>query len=194
MAATLTSAMKDDLATGNAKLLLAAYASGGLTDSTFTGADEIYTMKDSFKITEGDPTSTMIELDQNGGEKVGQVVVSGETTVEATIPFTAVELFDYFYKKATTSAVTLTTGIVSGSTTYKTGTNYSFANKKVVKVKMFVESNSGNTAIVLHNVDLMVTLIQDNVNTTPLGLKLSGKVFEDGAYGAFARLTGAPTV
>ena len=45
MAATLTSAMKDDLATGNAKLLLAAYASGGLTDSTFTGADEIYTMK-----------------------------------------------------------------------------------------------------------------------------------------------------
>lgn len=194
MAATLTNAMKDDLATGNAKLLLATYASGGLTDSTFTGADEIYTSKDSFKITEGDPTSTMIELDQNGGEKVGQVVVSGETSVEATIPFTAVELFDYFYKKATTSAVTLTTGIVSGATTYKTGTNYSFANKKVVKVKMFVESNSGNTAIVLHNVDLMVTLIQDNVNTTPLGLKLSGKVFEDGANGAFARLTGTPTV
>lgn len=194
MAATLDKNMKKDLATGNAKILLATYATGGLTDSTFTGADEIYTMKDSFKITEGDPTSTMIELDQNGGEKVGQVVVSGETTVEATIPFTAVELFDYFYKKATTSAVTLTTGIVSGSTTYKTGTNYSFANKKVVKVKMFVESNSGNTAIILHNVDLMVTLIQDNVNTTPLGLKLSGKVFEDGAYGAFARLTGAPTV
>lgn len=194
MTATLDKNMKKDLATGNAKILLATYATGGLTDSTFTGADEIYTMKDSFKITEGDPTSTMIELDQNGGEKVGQVVVSGETTVEATIPFTAVELFDYFYKKATTSAVTLTTGIVSGSTTYKTGTNYSFANKKVVKVKMFVESNSGNTAIILHNVDLMVTLIQDNVNTTPLGLKLSGKVFEDGAYGAFARLTGAPTV
>ena len=194
MAATLDNTMKQDLATGNAKILLATYATGGLTDSTFTGADEIYTMKDSFKITEGDPTSTMIELDQNGGEKIGQVVVSGETTVEATIPFTAVELFDYFYKKATTSAVTLTTGIVSGSTTYKTGTNYSFANKKVVKVKMFVESNSGNTAIILHNVDLMVTLIQDNVNTTPLGLKLSGKVFEDGAYGAFARLTGAPTV
>lgn len=194
MAATLTNAMKDDLATGNAKILLATYASGGLTDSTFTGADEIYTMKDSFKITEGDPTSTMIELDQNGGEKIGQVVVSGETTVEATIPFTAVELFDYFYKKSTTSAISLTTGIVSGSTTYKTGTNYSFANKKVVKVKMFVESNSGNTAIVLHNVDLMVTLIQDNVNTTPLGLKLMGKVFEDGNNGAFARMTGTPVV
>ena len=194
MAATLDKNMKDDLATGNAKILLAIYAAGGLTDTTFTGADEIYTTKDSFKITESDPTSTMIELDQNGGEKVGQVVVSGETNIEATIPFTAVELFDYFYKKATTSAISLTTGIVSGSTAYKTGTNYSFADKKVVKVKMFIESNSGNTAIVLHNVDLMVTLIQDTVNTTPLGLKLMGKVFEDGDNGAFARMTGTPVV
>lgn len=194
MAATLSNSMKDDLATGNAKILLANYAAGALSDTTFTGADEIYTQKDTFKVTEGDPTSTMIELDQNGGEKVGQVVVSGETTIEATIPFTAVELFDYFYKKASTSTISLTAGIVSGATTYKTGTNYSFANKKVVKVKMFVESNSGNTALVFHNVDLMVTLIQDNVNTTPLGLKLSGKVFEDGTNGAFARMTGTPTV
>lgn len=194
MAATLSNSMKDDLATGNAKILLANYAAGALSDTTFTGADEIYTQKDTFKVTEGDPTSTMIELDQNGGEKVGQVVVSGETNIEATIPFTAVELFDYFYKKASTSTISLTAGIVSGATTYKTGTNYSFANKKVVKVKMFVESNSGNTALVFHNVDLIVTLIQDNVNTTPLGLKLSGKVFEDGANGAFARMTGTPTV
>ena len=194
MAATLDKNIKDDLATGNAKILLATYAAGALSETTFTDADEIYTTKDSFKITEGDPTSTMIELDQNGGEKVGQVVVSGETTIEATIPFTAVELFDYFYKKATTSAISLTTGIVSGSTAYKTGTNYSFADKKVVKVKMFVESNSGNTAIVLHNVDLMVTLIQDTVNTTPLGLKLMGKVFEDGDNGAFARMNGTPIV
>ena len=193
MAATLTSAMKDDLATGNAKILLAIYAAGGLTDTTFTGADEIYTTKDTFKITEGDPTYSAIELDQMGGEKIGNIVTSGETTVEGTIPFSAVELFDYFYNKASSSAVTLATGIVSGTSTYKTGTNYSF-NKKVVKVKMFVESYSKNTALVFHNVDLVVTLIQDSVNSTPLGLKLSGRIYEDGANGAFAKLESAPTV
>lgn len=193
MAATLTSAMKSDLAYGNAKILLAKYASGGLTDSTFTDADEIYTTKDSFKITESDPTSTLIQLDQGAGECAGQIPIQNETNIEATIPFSATELFDYFYNKATSSAISLTTGIVSGSSTYKTGTNYSF-NKKVVKVKMLVESYTKNTALVFHNVDLMVTLIQDSVNSTPLGLKLMGKVFEDGSNGAFAVMSATATV
>ena len=100
MAATLTSAMKADLATGNAKILLAKYVAGGLVDATFTDADELFTTKDSFKITEGDPASTMIELDQRGGEKVGQVVTAGESTIEAMIPFSATALFDYFYNNA----------------------------------------------------------------------------------------------
>jgi len=191
MAATLTSAMKADLATGNAKILLAKYVAGGLVDATFTDADELFTTKDSFKITEGDPASTMIELDQRGGEKVGQVVTAGESTIEAMIPFSATALFDYFYNKATSATTTLTTGIVSGGKTYKTGTNYSF-DKKIIKVKMFVESNSKNNAIVLQNVDLMATLVQDNVNTTPLGLKLVGKIFEDGDNGAFINMK--PTV
>ena len=193
MAATLTSAIKADLATGNAKILLALYSAGALSDTTFTSADEIFTTDGSFKITEGDPTQTTIKLDQNGGEEIGQIVTSGESTIEATIPFSAVELFDYFYNKASSSAVTLTTGIVSGASTYKTGTNYSFS-KKIVKVRMFVESQSKNNAFVFYNVDLMVTLIQDSVNTTPLGLKLMGKIYEDGANGAFCKMEATPTV
>jgi hypothetical protein len=91
--ATLTKAMIDDLHKGMAALSLLPYADGGVTFSNldFEGADQIFTLKDSFSITPSDTTSEEIKIDQRD-EVIDTTVTKGEWTMTGNIPSVATEL------------------------------------------------------------------------------------------------------
>ena len=100
MAATLTDAMKSDLHLGNAELKIALWSDTALTATTFTDADSIFTVKDTLAITEGTPTYTSLKLDQLNETYAAPLTDKGDSTIAATIPFNAMELFEYFYVAA----------------------------------------------------------------------------------------------
>ena len=114
----------------------------------------------------------------------------GDSTIAATIPFNAMELFDYFYTAAGTQpTATEVAPLVIDGESYKEAKAFKFSDK-VVKARVYIRSKSGNTAIVLMNVNLAVSIAYSNVSSTPLGLALSGSIMEDGARGSIVVLKG----
>ena len=70
MPKTLVSdALKKDLMTGNATILLVDQVSV-LTPATFDEADEIITLKDTLSIVENEPDKTPVQIDQDGGTTI----------------------------------------------------------------------------------------------------------------------------
>ena len=190
MPATLTDAMKSDLHLGNAELKIALWSDTALTATTFTDADSIFTVKDTLAITEGTPTFTSLKLDQLNETYAAPLTDKGDSTIAATIPFNAMELFDYFYTAAGTQpTATEAAPLVIDGESYKEAKAFKFSDK-VVKARVYIRSQSGNTAIVLMNVNLAVSIAYSNVSSSPLGLALSGSIMEDGARGSIVVLKG----
>ena len=190
MPATLTNDMKKDLHLGNAELKIALWSDTDLTTTTFTDADSIFTVKDSLAITEGTPTYTSLKLDQLNETYAAPLTDKGDSTIAATIPFNAMPLFEYFYEAAGVQpTASEATPLVIDGESYKSAKAFRFSDK-VVKARVYIRSKSGNTAIVLMNVNLAVSIAYSNVSSTPLGLALSGSIMEDGARGSIVVLKG----
>lgn len=165
MAATLTDAMKQDLASGNARILLIAQTDA-LTDTSFDNADELFTTNGSLAIAEGEPTKTQIKLDQNNGEILKNVYENGDTTIKGAIPSQALALYDYIYSKLTGTEVPIQAGSIKvKGTQYTVGGGYSM-DKKIQNLTMFIESQSKNTAIIFMNVEFYAVMDNKTVNTT----------------------------
>lgn len=190
MAATLTDAMKKDLHLGNTEIKLALWTDTALSTTTFTDADSLFTTKDTFAITEGTPTFTTLFLDQANEAFASPMTAKADSTVAGTIPFNSMELLNYFYTDATTQPVaTEVAPLVIDGDSYTSAKAYKITDK-IVKVRMYIKSKSGNTAIVLMNVDLSVSLVYGSISSTPLGFALMGTIMEDGSRGSFVNLIG----
>lgn len=175
MAATLTKAMLEDVSVGCAciKLIEQTY---DITDTTFDNADEIFTESGTLNVSQADASKTDIKLDQLD-QTVKSVYEKGEFTVTGKVPSTAIPLFEYFYSSASITSPTLTAGITGadGTTKYKTAKGFDISGLRK-KVTMFIESESGNTALIFTNVELVPTFTWGDVKTTPIGITFNGTV------------------
>lgn len=190
MAAVLTDAMKNDLATGNAKVKLVLWTDTALSATTFADAESLFTTAGSLAINQGAPTMTPIKLDQKLEVVASPVTDVADSTVAATIPFLAMPILEYFYEEATTqpSASEATPLVIDGDS-YTEAKAFRF-NGNVVKARVYLKSQSGNTAIVLMKTDLALSLSYSDVNATPAGFALAGNILEDGARGSIVVLKG----
>lgn len=169
--ATLTHAMLNDLHRGNAHIFLLSASDGqvAFASKDFSAADEIYTVKDTFQITQDAPSVTELKIDQND-ETIDTDTESGAMTLTGTIPSVNAALMEYFYKKATTAV-----SGVKGSD----GTTYSgigiFKDPKEVIATVMVESASKKTAVAFARVKFVCAFGQSSTSD-PLGLTFTGTV------------------
>lgn len=190
MAATLTEDMKLDLSKGSAKILLALWSDTALATTTFEDADEIFTTNGTFAIAQGAQTMTDVKLDQKLEIIDSFVSDIANSTIAATIPSVALPLFEYFYELAGTQPVaTEVAPIVINGKSYKSAKAFRFGSK-TVRARMYVESESGKTAVVFMNTKLSVSYNQKNVNSEPAGFTLAGSINEDGDRGSIVVLKG----
>lgn len=186
--ATLTKAMIDDLHKGMASLSLLEYADGGVTFSNldFSGADQIFTLKDSFSITPSDPTSEEIKIDQKD-QTIDTTTETGEYKMAGQIPSVATEVLDYFMSKA--ADVTGVKG--QEGDTYK-GASYYIEPKEVI-CSVLVESASKKTAIVFAKVKFVVPGITLENASTPAYVAFNADVLANAmaGQGDFAVLAAA---
>ena len=176
--ATLTKAMIDDLHKGMASLSLLEYPEGGVTFSNmdFSGADQIFTLKDSFSITPSDPTSEEIKIDQKD-QTIDTTTETGEYKMAGQIPSVATEVLDFFMNKA--KAVT---GVKGQDGDSYSGSSYYIEPKEVI-VSVLVESASKKTAIVFGKVKFVVPGVTVENAATPAYLAFNADVLANAKAG-----------
>jgi hypothetical protein len=157
---------------GNAAISLLACPSNGqveYSDLDFSAADQIFTTKDSFTISEADPTVTNIQIDQLN-EIIDSDIEEGEYTMNANIPSMASAVLDYFYNVGVTI-----TGLKGqdGTTTYS---GKSYQGRKEVYCSILVESASKKTAVCFARVKCVVNRPSRDDNSTPAYLKFTGTI------------------
>lgn len=164
MAATLTAAMKADLGKGNGRVLIIP-TTDTLTDTSFDNADELFTTNGTLAVSEGEPTQTEIKLDQNGGETLTNMYETTKTTIKGTVPFISTALYDYFYIQLATGDKPISgTSIKIKGKTFQVAGCYTL-EKKITKVSMYLESQSGETAVIYHNCEMFAVMDEKTVNT-----------------------------
>ena len=176
--ATLTKAMIDDLHKGMASLSLLEYADGGVTFSNldFTGADQIFTLKDSFSITPSDPTSEEIKIDQKD-QTIDTTTETGEYKMAGQIPSVATEVLDFFMNKAATVI-----GVKGQDGDTYAGSSYYIEPKEVI-CSVLVESASKKTAIVFAKVKFVVPGVTLENASTPAYVAFNADVLANAATG-----------
>lgn len=161
--------MLADMMKGNASISLLACPDSGevtLASLDFSDADQIFTIKDSFSISEGDPTTENTQIDQMD-EIIDSQITEGDYAMTGQVPSNAQELFDYFYEagKAVGSEAGAVTGIKGkdGTTTY---VGKSYGGKKEVYCSVLVESQSKETAVVFARVRCVLSRpVMENTST-----------------------------
>ncbi len=192
MPATLTSAMLADLHKGNAAILLKACPANGevtLTAMDFSAEDKIFTIKDSFNISQAEPTITEIKIDQ-GDDLIDTDAEKGEWTLTGKIPSNATALYDYFY----TASATAVSGVKGDGGKQYAGKAY-FSDPKEVVCSILVESQSRKSAVLFARVKLTVNQSEDD-NANPMYLNFKGTVLKNlkSGVGDFAILPTATTI
>lgn len=168
--ATLTKTMLSDMMKGNASIsLLACPDSGEVTLGSldFSAADQIFTVKDSFSISEGDPTTENTQIDQMD-EIIDSQITEGDYSMTGQVPSNATALFDYFYEagKAIGSEEGTVTGIKGQGEDGTTYVGKSYGGKKEVYCSVLVESQSRETAVVFARVRCVLSRpVQENTST-----------------------------
>ena len=176
--ATLTKAMIDDLHKGMAALSLLDYTEGGVTFSNldFSGADQIFTLRDSFSVTPSDPTSEEIKIDQRD-QTIDTTTETGEYKMAGQIPSAAVELLDFFMDKAKD-----VTGVKGQEGDTYAGSSYYIAPKEVI-CTVLVESASKKTAVVFGKVKFVVPGVTIENASTPLYVAFNADILANAKEG-----------
>lgn len=160
MAATLTKAMLDDLHKGCASIRLIAQTND-ITTADFSAADQIFTLKDTFSVNQGEPTVNEIKIDQ-GDKTILTDVDTAEFNMSGDIPSAAKELFDYFYAtNSGTAATKVSVKVNSSSAADFEGYGYSTA-PKITNATVLAESASKKTAVAFMNVQFVVNYVDDD--------------------------------
>ena len=188
---SLTKALLTDLFKGVAHISLMPFDSvkqatgvnaGGILwkGLSFRGADEIFTIKDSFQITQADPTTEEINVDQFD-TAIDTEVTAGEWTFAGNIPSVAIAACDVFYKKGVAiNAATQNEGVLgqeaSPNAVEYDGQAY-FAEPKEVMATMLVENRGTNLALAFARVKITVGLSKDDSGAAYL--KMSGTILNN---------------
>lgn len=188
-AKTLSHSLLSNLFKGNAAISLLPYNSNGVTWAglSFSGADQIYTIKDSFQISQADTSTSEIKIDQMD-ETIDTTTEKGEWTFSGNIPTIASAILEVFYN----AGVTVSTNAVVG----QAGTSYTgkafFSEPKEVYATMLVENASKSMAIAFAKVKMTVGLSKDDASN-PAYLKLAGSILANdestGLQGDWASLS-----
>lgn len=189
---TLTKALLNDLFKGVAHISIMPFDSvkqatgtnaGGILwkGLSFRGADELFTIKDSFQITQADPTTEEINVDQFD-TAIDTTVTAGEWTFAGNVPTIAVAACDVFYKKGVAISGTVPNeGILSQETSGSGSVEYDgqayFAEPKEVMATMLVENRGSGKAIAFARVKITMGLSKDDAGAAYL--KMTGTILSN---------------
>ena len=143
-------------------------------DLNFTGADEFFTLKDSFQLSKADPTVTEIKIDQMDST-IDTSTEDGEWTFTGNIPVIAAAYCDIFFDKGAT--VTSSNKILGQDGTQYTAQAY-FATPKEVYATMMIENQAGTEGIAFARVKITVGVSNDD-STNPAYLKINGTILNN---------------
>lgn len=141
---------------------------------SFSGADEIFTIKDSFTMNKADDTKEKIQIDQNSGATIDeQITERGEWTFEGNIPVIAAEYCSIFYSEGASIVHASDGGLIGQSGTEYIGKAF-FMESKEVDVVMLVENANVDRALAFARVKMTVSPVFES--GSPAYLKLSGTI------------------
>lgn len=143
-------------------------------DLSFNGADEFFTLKDSFQLSKADPTTTEIKIDQMDAT-IDTSTEDGEWTFTGNIPVLAVAYCDIFFDRGAT--VTSSNKILGQDGTQYTAQAY-FATPKEVYVTMMIENQAGTEGIAFARAKITVGVSNDD-STNPAYLKINGTILNN---------------
>jgi len=158
---------------------------------SFRGADEIFTIKDSFQITQADPTSEDINVDQFDAA-IDTTVTPGEWTFSGNIPTVAAACCDVFYRKGVAIDATTANEGILGQEAAPNAVEYEgqayFSDPVEVYATMLVENRGCGLALAFARVKITVGLSKDDAGAAYL--KMSGTILSNpeasGAQGDWA--------
>lgn len=163
-----------DLFKGQSHFSLMPYdTTNGVTwaELSFSGADEFFTLKDSFQLSQADPTVTEIKIDQMDST-IDTTSEKGEWTFTGNIPAVAIAYCDIFFGKGVTVSS-------SGKITGQDGTTYTaqayFADPKEVYATILIENQAVTRGLAFARVKMTVGVSNDD-STNPAYLKVSGTI------------------
>ncbi len=139
---------------------------------SFRGADEIFTIRDSFQIAQADASEENINVDQFD-TPIDSTTTPGDWTFSGNIPSVAAQLCDIFYKKGKAVAKGEATGIVGQEGTQYAGQAY-FGSPVEVYAVMLVENTEMNLALAFARVKITVGMSKDDSSSAYL--KMSGRI------------------
>jgi len=141
---------------------------------SFSGADEFFTLKDSFQLSKADPTVTEIKIDQMDAT-IDTSTEDGEWTFTGNIPVIAAAYCDIFFDRG---ATVTSSGVILG----QDGTTYTaqayFATPKEVYATMMIENQAKNEGIAFARVKITVGVSNDD-STNPAYLKINGTILNN---------------
>ena len=147
---------------------------GGIqwADLSFEGADEIFTLKDSFTMSKADDTEDNIQIDQNSGATIDTSISErGEWTFEGNIPVIAAEYCSIFYDAGATIA-SANPIVGQQGTTYQ-GAAYGMESKQV-EATIMIENDAVTRALAFARVNLRISPVFES--GSPAYLRLNGTI------------------
>ena len=147
---------------------------GGIqwADLSFEGADEIFTLKDSFTMSKADDTEDNIQIDQNSGATIDTSISErGEWTFEGNIPVIAAEYCSIFYEAGAT--IDSANPIVGQQGTTYAGKAYGMESKQV-EATIMIENDAVTRALAFARVNLRISPVFES--GSPAYLRLSGTI------------------
>jgi len=178
---TLAQSLLTKLFKGQSRISILPFAAqkdatlGGIKweELSFAGADEIFTLKDSFTTTKADDTEDKIQIDQKSGATIDTSISErGEWTIEGNIPVITKEWANVFYpvKQVVASSKAITGQ--DGTTTY-TANAYGMESNKI-EVCMLIENSSVDRGLAFARVS--ASLVPVFESGSPAYFKLKGTV------------------
>lgn len=176
---------------GNAVLSIINYNSGtAVTALSFTGADKIYTLQDSFNLTQDTPGVNEIRVDQYNEVIDSAFDGEGNYTVSGRVPSMATDVLDRLIASKTSTAVTAMAS-VDGDVSYS-GKAYGVG--ETIEVSMMVEAEDKSCAIILPRVKMWTSFPHYDDHNTPAYLEFTGVALPNASGYKCAVLPTAATV
>ena len=148
---------------------------GGIAwaDLSFSGADEIFTLKDSFTMSKADDTEDKIQIDQNSGATIDTSISErGEWTFEGNIPVIASAYCNIFYDTGATVDGSANPILGQKAVTYSASA-YAMESKQV-EATVLIENDAETLGLAFARVKLIVNPVFES--GSPAYLKLHGTI------------------
>ena len=130
---------------------------GGIdwADLSFSGADEVFTLKDSFTLSKADDTEENIQIDQLKGATIDtEITERGSMTFEGNIPVICEEWANIFYDAG--ASIAHSNPVLGQNATEYNGKAY-FLESKQVECVCLIENDNEDRAIAFARVSMRLS-------------------------------------